>query len=524
MWELLKTKFGEEKGEYLQKNYQQYFDQGEFGDLDLEDSTDYEEALFLIEDIVKYVCNTTLINYRDLPPSFQQNNPEMFLPSDAPEELKTKFYNRTLTITDLVNQPRVLAYFANVDIAYGLGYNWAIGLFGDNLENKIKLLTLYSQLEPFKQPIWANYLNEYEDTPIAVITNFYQALQLARKDELEYPGVINMLSNSHHPWETYKVIHNLFTTNNLPLFLQKFLLFKLKYPDYSMINNNYMVVSPVLKKANDQKRDKIILNDLFQAEVMSGSKSLKEYLLKNHDINTFYELVNWLPENIKNPLNKETIVKMMLEPNFKEQLWQKYALGNFKTKEEILNYMELIQEKENRRHQELSTNIVINSEDFIKGINGLKTLEQIIKTGILAKDYVGKMPDNTPLDTDLAVIDNVGTTLYQTVLNSGASDFGSIWLIIKNDDRFWLTRTSDFQEKIDDAYNQKLEVFASASYNTVGVRTGFPSTVIDYIVVKDYDEKIGGILKDAGIYIPVIDQNNNLVFSYEDFLTINKCK
>ena len=50
-----------------------------------------------------------------------------------------------------------------------------------------------------------------------------------------------------------------------------------------------------------------------------------------------------------------------------------------------------------------------------------------------------------------------------------------------------------------------------------GIRTGFASSEINYIVVEKYDTRIGLEIAMNGFYIPVADKDGKIVFTPEDY-------
>ena len=96
-----------------------------------------------------------------------------------------------------------------------------------------------------------------------------------------------------------------------------------------------------------------------------------------------------------------------------------------------------------------------------------------------------------------------------------SSGYGPLWIVIKNDGK--LNNTS-INNKID---SNKLEVFYTGVLrdNHFGVRTGIPSSDIDFFVV-DTNVKTNIIKYEIvmnGFYIPIVDKNGKLVFTPEEY-------
>ncbi len=59
------------------------------------------------------------IDYRNFSDSFKQRHSEMFLPEEATQDLKDKFYSRTLLVTDLADHEDWIEYLKETDYTYG---------------------------------------------------------------------------------------------------------------------------------------------------------------------------------------------------------------------------------------------------------------------------------------------------------------------------------------------------------------------------------------------------------------------
>lgn len=112
--------------------------------------------------------------------------------------------------------------------------------------------------------------------------------------------------------------------------------------------------------------------------------------------------------------------------------------------------------------------------------------------------------------------------ISDTISSSYSRSWGPIWLILKNDDRFILTRDKNGEitspKNINDIMN-KLEVFkTSVGDDTYGIRTAFASSNIDYIVTANNDNRIGVEVAKNGFYIPVVDkETEKVIFTPDDY-------
>ena len=169
--------------------------------------------------------------------------------------------------------------------------------------------------------------------------------------------------------------------------------------------------------------------------------------------------------------------------------------------------------------------------DLVKGLGSrlfdLTIFENILQNGSIAVDYLGADSDTdaTPLDTDLCKIFEIKDSIGETIQNTESKRYGTVFAILKNDGRFQETRKyvleSD-QELTKDVDLRKLESFQTGAVaaNHYGIRTGFASSEIDFLVCEKYSQRIGFELARNGIYIPVVDYNGNLVFTPEDYMAL----
>lgn len=221
---------------------------------------------------------------------------------------------------------------------------------------------------------------------------------------------------------------------------------------------------------------------------------------------------------------------------------------------QIREYMDNRLEESNKRHRELAKEKVnLQEGDMVKGVWGATgILQDLFEEGIRAGEFLGVVShsDATPLDTDFSLIlpENNGTNLYEIIRNTASSGYGDFIVVLKHSpEKMEFTRTnqdtniksesmsidsidsrhnpgqirSRIQNRVNNSYaNKRLEVFASnvVGEEHYGVRTGIGSTDIDYIVVEQWDKKIGYELAMNGTYIPVVKgSTEELLFSPEQY-------
>ncbi len=147
-------------------------------------------------------------------------------------------------------------------------------------------------------------------------------------------------------------------------------------------------------------------------------------------------------------------------------------------------------------------------------------LDSVLQNGSVAKEYLGasSSSDHTPFDTDLEVVEGVKQTtkpadFSKTVQGMAANGYGSVLLVIKDRGQWQMTKA----DTVKDYSRKKYELFQSGvvSKQHHGIRTGFASTEIDYIICKEESERkrlIGEIVKN-GYFVPVVDISGKILFT-----------
>lgn len=228
--------------------------------------------------------------------------------------------------------------------------------------------------------------------------------------------------------------------------------------------------------------------------------------------------------------------------------------GGITTISQIREYMDNRLEESNKRHRELAKGKVnLQEGDLVKGVKGATgILRDLFEEGVRAGEFLGvdSHSDATPLDTDFSLIlpENKGTNLDEIIENTVSSVYGNFFVVLKNSqEKMEFTRTnqstniesermsidsidkrnnpeqirSRIQNRVNNSYaNKRLEVFASNAVGEehYGIRTGIGSTDIDYIIVGQWDKRIGYELAMNGTYIPVVNRTTEeLLFSPKQY-------
>ncbi len=411
--------------------------------------------------------------------------------------------------------------------------------------------------------------NNYDDNKIETLVSIAAKIINSNSSELKNhaKAMLTEIIKSNNPEESFEKVENIFIRNNLPTVGKVFLTFEILHPglnDFNFSDNS--MVSPILKCKSTRGRETIIFSDLIKSSVGSNNRVMREYInnLKNGSylfndlatnnisfsdlnkaqqtlLNTFMSHLDTLYYNTKKGYDDVYNQDMNLNEkiNFyinnlniddKENIGDRLVsmfchFAGFDSIESLEKAMnDSINKANNRNRERIKENKeILETGDFIKGIGDIRYLSNILQNGSVAKEYLGSdaSSDYTPLDTDVSMV-NEHLRISDTISSSYSGSLGPIWLVLKNDDRFILTRDKNGEiitsKNINDIMN-KLEVFKTyAGPDTYSIRTGFASSNIDYIITANNDNRIGVEIAKNGFYIPVIDkETEKVIFTPNDY-------
>lgn len=544
-----------------------------------------EEVLSKLESLIYLSITKGESIYDDkMPQHFKEKYPFLFLPPDTPIEVREKFYSRSFTSKDFYDNPDILKYFENTDVACSLdpGFSWMIGLFnnGDDFNGKkIKILAAYTKINDSSlQSIFKNYILNNIDSikfdKIDLMTDLLYKLSYSNSSEMLIfrTQLANQLLLSNNPLDNLNKIEDIFLRNNIPTVGKIFSVFQILHPNCNGFDfSGSSMMSPVLKSKSTTGKEITIFSDLLKLTLGSNNRAIRDYLEniekgnqlllqmsfssinfdqlddKNRNVlstflahlNTLYnntmtgkkeENTRMLSGNITQDINE--LIRLFstngsLDYDLPDRIIKMFChFAGFDTFEQAKGYFiqkPNLADAKNRKSSGL--NFTLERGDFIKGIGSIKYLQNILQNGSVAREFLGSSAgsDLTPLDTDLSRIIDASNSVSEAIRNTEASSYGPIWFVLKDDDRFTITRKSSHEtDQIIDTNPDvnKLEVFytGAAGNKHYGIRTGFASSEIDYIITEAYDPKIGLELAMNGFYIPVVDKTSEkLVFSPQNY-------
>lgn len=429
--------------------------------------------------------------------------------------------------------------------------------------------------------MFGNYvLANYETVDMEHLDEIYQILfriEMSNSSELQVFGdlIAKQVLSQDNPLQFFSKVEEIFVKNNIPYVGKIFEVFKLLHINMG----DYRNYSPLLNRFQDSKHpiqmmDLIIFNDLLKCAFGSNNRSLKNFLididkgdkiltrvlndktllsrLNDSDRSTLTKYLDkveilldsydrWEGKEIHSetpeelPLRIHYIIdRLNLNGYHYEQipdlLVKKFCgISGIDTFEKAKEYFDwIISETDQRNREKTKETFVLEEGDFVKGINDIKYLSRILQNGSVSKEFLGDSSnsDLTPLDTDLSRILSKNMTgnnqneLGKIINSTISGNYGSTWFILKNDpDRIEITRDSVHEKNSHNLSPKfsKLEAFQTLEDGHYGIRTGFPTSEINYIVSKSHFDRIGLEIAMNGFYIPVVDTNGKLMFTPEDY-------
>lgn len=540
-------------------------------DMILFQSNKLEDILETINSYVKKCFDEGLIKIDEfIHPSFKEKYSYMFLDKDIPSSLRESFYKKELETNHFVEHREDLKYFQNANIAYGLKNApevlRTVRKFSTEAENNIFLIdvmTAYEAItdESLKQ-VFIDYISISTDKilpeNVHKIASLYNRLSISPNMELikVKNQVAKKLLVTPNPEYCLSLIEAIFNREDIPFVGKLYTIFEATnrgLTDFDFSKES--IASPILKSLSSASRQITIFADLIKISLGSNNRSFKRYietiekgfmLFNETDISSFdaidstskeilIKFCNYLEKlyNASDSQKKEHFKKSgnilfdltslqklftkngKIEEDIPDRIVKMYChFAGFDTIQSLKTYMNSKAKKADIKNRMLtSKGISLQKGDFIKNIGKVENLGYILQNGVLANEYLMdfKGDTGTSLDIELTRV----TTDHEnfSIINDMDYEPGTIFIVLKNDDRFTETR-KDGNDSTGDI--NKLEIYTS-SPEKYGLRTGFASSEIDYLIVNEYDQRIGLEIALNGFYIPVINTSGKVLFTPEDY-------
>ena len=476
------------------------------------------------------------------------------------QKIMEKYGNIFIYLDDKYEFPKWLDSIKGVD-------------YYDEVKNKLEVLKRYQKIDHeiikdnFKEYVMNNdnIFKEDLDKIVAILENIVKSNSLEVKRIRDV--LIDMLLKESKPEQKFKDIESIFLENNLPMLVKVYYVFEYLHPN-ALGFGGYDKLSPVLKNSEGLDRNKTIYLDLLKCALGSNNRSLKEFISLLEKGSSLFSKVA-LDVNLFNALSEEDI-KILKDfassLNSLYNLSQNEFINPRKNNDKLLDDLEELKTLFGvtkrydlldriarmfaaplgiKSFDELKSVIeneamlatqkgILNAKkpfvfergDLLKGINNIQFLNSILQNGSVAKEFLGYAADSdcTPLDTDVSLITDPSLVSGGN-FNIEAGGYGPIWVVLKNKDgRFLITRGKEDVENVQNDFH-KLELFRTGyekDSTHYGIRTGFASSEIDYIISQDKDKRINLEIAKNGFYIPVVDKSGTLIFTYEDYLDLRR--
>lgn len=439
--------------------------------------------------------------------------------------------------------------------------------------NLLKIVSLYKEISDIPlRNAFKKYVMDFgtniDVEKIEYVSEVLSRLSLSNSSEIFTfrKELATQILKSDNPLESLSKIEDMFIRNNIPTVGKIYSCFEILHPDFQGFNFESSMVSPVLKKSSTMSKKVTVFSDLIKSSFGSNNRSVNAYLkniefgsrlyesiksgqiqfdslgeVEMRELTTFCSHLATLYNNtMKAKKNNETFkstgyvltdileLSKKLSPdgtvdyNLADRVIRMFCgFTGIDTLEQAKEYIERkVKTADSRNRNASSSDMVLEQGDFIKGIGGITYLRNILQNGSVSKEYLGSSAgsDATPLDTDISMIMSSDGTISEKMNATAAPSYGPIWFVLKNDDRFITTRTSSetLEAKRD---MSKMEIFYTGvlGQGHYGIRTGFASSEINYIVMDNYDPRVGLEIAMNGFYIPVANKEGKVVFTPKDY-------
>lgn len=375
-------------------------------------------------------------------------------------------------------------------------------------------------------------------------------------------------------------IYNLFTYENVPEFLKTYKLFELgkfasaendRIQSYNGVDQktkrNIMIADLFrISLDSDNKSLKDFANimkygdEILAAVSQNGNFDLSGLSEEEHAVFSQYvdTLVTMHNISVNNADNKTTIeFSHDAKTDFK-RLTKQYGNGEVTfssskvitglfngevvsevTPDSILQYMDM--KKEQRSAQTKANSealksgyLKLESGDFIKGIGSFESyLKSMIRNGLKGGEFNREFShsDATKLDLDFGYVSDANFQLgqetdYDVIETTISHGYGNTYVVLKDYGKKF-DQEGQKQDDMPIKFSKGPEYWTNHPDNTTDstqkdryVRTGVGVLDIDYMVSKEWKLSLGYEMAMAGVFIPVKNEKDELVFSYEDYEAI----
>ena len=375
-------------------------------------------------------------------------------------------------------------------------------------------------------------------------------------------------------------IYNLFTYDNVPEFLKTYKLFELgkfasaendriqSYAGADQKTKRNIIMADLFRISLDSDNkslrnfanimkygDKILGKVTGNGEFDLSGLSEEEHAVFSQYVDTLVTMHNISANNGK---SKTTIELSNDAKTDFERLTRQYGNGEVifssskvltgmfngevaskVTPDSILQYMDM--KKEQRSAQTKANSealksgaLKLESGDFIKGIGSFESyLKSMTRNGLKCGEFNREFShsDATKLDLDFGYVSDANfmpgqKTDYDVIATTISSTYGNTYVVLKDYGKKF-DQEMQQQDDMPIKFSRGPEYWTNHPDNTTDstqkdryVRTGVGVLDIDYMVSKEWTTSFGYEMAMAGVFIPVKNEKDEVVFSYEDYEAI----
>ena len=385
---------------------------------------------------------------------FRKLYPFMFLDPTVPSDIRQNFYQRTLTIEKLEEQPDSLENFTHTNIVLGFptSYIWLLPLFDEKNPQESNLL-IYKIIKKYNEiqndnlkSVFRSYIIENQETlqfsQIDILADILYRLSISNSSEITSLAkeLGAEIIKKEDPYQALNKVEQIFSKNDIPTVGKIYSCFRILHPNFEGYDfsekGQYTVCSPTLRNKNNLSRKVIIFSDLIKSSFGSGNRSAIEYISSIEKASLLYEhCINYqidisklsleekeLLTNFRNalvvlyhssaygkkdnfqmttnPLEDITNIKHCLpkgkntSTDIQNKIISSFChFAGFDTIKDVKDYITFKMteaDKRGRKYAELE-NFTIEKGDFIKSVN-TDFLELVLQNGVNANDFLGAMP------------------------------------------------------------------------------------------------------------------------------------
>ena len=469
----------------------------------------------------------------------------------------------------------------NIVCGFPTSLSWMIPLFEkeENQKianfNRLKVIAAYTKIHDVAlQQAFQEFVMDagadLDMDKIEFVSDVLSRLSLSNSSEIFTfrKQLAVQILKSDNPIETLNRIEAVFIKNNIPTVGKIFSCFQILHPDFQGFDFNNSMVSPTLKEASTRRKKILVFSDLIKASLGSNNRSINQYLdnielgsslysrirageiqfdelfdKDKEELQTFRNhLVTLYNSSAKSKIEGKTFVASSdvlndiielskalspdgsLDYNLGDRVIDMFCgFTGIHTIEEARSYIhQKVHSADSRNRDAATHDMTLEPGDLVKGIGSISYLGTILQNGSVSKEFLGANAnsDCTPLDTDASMIlSNEGST-SEKISRTTAASYGPIWIVLKKSDKFITTRTHQGEHfSVDTRNTSKMELFYTGvcGESHYGIRTGFASSDIDYIVMDSYDPRVGLEIAMNGFYIPIANSGGKIIFTPDDY-------